>query len=158
MFCQQLALLSEKVASSSLYSLFVNTGGKINSNIPADLQMEHLVRVTKNHLKSMCSNVSEASIKKRSSSFHGMNEISQNYDLQSLVLKRSQKHKTPSSHEDELHIILDLRGIRPFQHRCGRHIEALNNMPPNPFTKFNLDELVLWIEKHKLHMYYELGQ
>ena len=142
-------LLSEKVASSSLYGLFVNTGGKINSNIPADLQMEHLVRVTKNHLKYMCSNVSEASMKKRSSSFHGMNEISQNYDLQSLVLRRSQKHKTPSSHQDELHIISDLRGIRPFQHRCGRHIEA--DMLRNPFTKLNLDELVLWMEKHKLH-------
>ncbi|XP_052809488.1 uncharacterized protein LOC128237953 [Mya arenaria] len=155
--CQQLAKLSEKVANSSLYGLFVNTGGKTNTHIPADLQMEHLVRVTKNHLKSMCSNVSEASMKNRSSSFHGMNEISDKYDTETHVCRRAQKHKTPSSYQDELHLITDLRSVRPFHHVCGRCIQSLKNMPKNPITKLDMDELVLWIEKHKLHMYYDVG-
>lgn len=75
--CQQFALLSEKAAHESIYGLFVNTGKSI---IPADLQMEYLVRLTKTHLRAMCSNVTEKSLKKRSSAFFGMNEISGHFD------------------------------------------------------------------------------
>ncbi|KAL4221560.1 hypothetical protein ACF0H5_019817 [Mactra antiquata] len=62
--CQQYALLSEMDANKSVYGLFVNTGNRINTHIPADLQMEYLVRLTKGHLKSMCSNISEQTMKK----------------------------------------------------------------------------------------------
>ncbi|KAL4233932.1 hypothetical protein ACF0H5_008604 [Mactra antiquata] len=62
--CQQYALLSEMDANKSMYGLFVNTGNRINTHIPADLQMEYLVRLTKGHLKSMCSNISEQTMKK----------------------------------------------------------------------------------------------
>lgn len=64
--CQQLALLSPKEPSEAAYGLFVNTGTTI---IPADLQMEHLVRLTKTHLRSMCSNVTDQSLVKRRSAF-----------------------------------------------------------------------------------------
>ncbi|WAR23371.1 hypothetical protein MAR_037040 [Mya arenaria] len=95
---------------------------------------------------------SKASMKKRSSSFHGMNEISHKYDTETHVCRRAQKHKTPSSYQDELHLITDLRSVRPFHHVCGRCIRSLKNMPKNPITKLDMDELVLWIEKHKLHI------
>lgn len=68
--CQQYALLSEKDANSAVYGLFVKNEKTI---IPDDLQMEHLVRVTKTHLRSMCSNVTDQSLINRSSPYFGMN-------------------------------------------------------------------------------------
>ena len=38
-FFYQLAILSQKTASGSLYGLFVNTKGLVDTHIPADLQM-----------------------------------------------------------------------------------------------------------------------
>ena len=61
----QLAILSEHDAHMMFYSLFVNTKGRIDSNIPCDLQMEYLVRVCKKHIKHMHSNKTEENIGKR---------------------------------------------------------------------------------------------
>lgn len=52
LLCQQFALLSDKQACESLFGLFVNTG-------TADLQIEYIVKLTKGHLKSVCSNKTE---------------------------------------------------------------------------------------------------
>ena len=156
--CQQYALLSERVAHSSLYGLFVNVGGEMNTHIPADLQMEYLVRLTKGHLKSMCSNVTEASMKKRRSAFFGMQEICDNFDNETQIVRRAQKHKTISSYEDEKHIVSDLRSLRPFQHNCGRRIDSLKKVPKNPVTKVEIEKIVKWIETHKVNLFYELGQ
>ncbi|CAC5384468.1 unnamed protein product [Mytilus coruscus] len=41
---QQTVLLSEKSATMTVYSMFVNTQGKIDSHIPADFQMEYIVK------------------------------------------------------------------------------------------------------------------
>jgi len=52
--CQQLVILSERRANGSFYGLFVNSKGKIDSNFLADLQMEHLVKLTKCHIEFAC--------------------------------------------------------------------------------------------------------
>jgi hypothetical protein len=44
---QQYSLLSQKDATESLYSMFVNTQGRSDTHIPADLQMEYLVKLIK---------------------------------------------------------------------------------------------------------------
>ena len=46
----QTCTLSETEAHEVFYGLFVNTRGKKDSHIPADLQVEHLVRTTKKHI------------------------------------------------------------------------------------------------------------
>ncbi|XP_053405511.1 uncharacterized protein LOC123528628 [Mercenaria mercenaria] len=149
---QQLALLSERAANEVCYGLFVNTGKSI---IPADMQMEHLVRLTKCHLRTMCSNVTDSSLAKRSSAFFGMDEISKNIDKETSSIKRSQKHKRLSSIEDEQKIIKELRVVRPFLNIPGRHTETLK-MTKNPITKLNMEALIKWIEQYKLKFYYEL--
>ena len=150
---QQLALLSEQAANEVIYGLFVNTGKTI---IPADMQMEHLVRLTKCHLRSMCSNVTDTSLAKRSSAFFGMDEISKNFDKETSSIKRSQKHKRLSSIEDEKKIIKELRVVRPFIRIPGRQTESLKKQPRNPITKLNMEDFIKWIEKYKLKFFYEL--
>ncbi|KAH3771970.1 hypothetical protein DPMN_173301 [Dreissena polymorpha] len=158
LLCQQFALLSESQAYSSLYGMFVNTGGKLDTNSPADLEMEHLVRLTKGHLKAMCSNKSESSVRKRSCAFYGMKKICDNFDEQTKVVHRAQRHKVLSSVEDEKAIIKDLRKVRPFQHVCGRQIASMKHCPKNPVKKINTEELHKWISQNQIKFYYEIGR
>lgn len=46
--------------------LFVKTAGKVDSNIPADLEMEHLVRRIKKPFKATGPNNLEGSVVKKS--------------------------------------------------------------------------------------------
>lgn len=151
--CQQLALLSEQAANEVFYGLFVNTGKTI---IPADLQMEQLVKLTKSHLRSMCSNVSDTSLIKRSSAFFGMNKISNLFHKEIFSIKRSQKHKRLSSVEDEKKIIQDLRLVRPFFNKPGRLTDSLKKKPVNPITKLDTGHLIKWVETNKVKFFFEL--
>lgn len=153
LLCHQYALLSERSAHETIYGLFVNTGRTI---IPADLQMEYLVRLTKGHLRSMCSNVTEKSLVKRSSSFFGMNEISEHFDNETNTIKRAQKHKRLSSFEDEKKIISCLRVTRPFLEISGRQVESIKKVPKNPVAKLDLEAFIKWIEYHKINLFYEV--
>ena len=117
--------------------------------------MEHLVRLTKGHLKSMCSNVTESSIVKRSSAFFGMEEISTNFDTETHVIHRAQRHKRPSSHEDELKIVRDLKQVKPFVHVPNRQIPSQSRAPRNPIMKLDIEKLNSWISYHKMLCYYE---
>ena len=158
LLCQQFALLSESQAYSSLYGLFVNTGGKPDTNSPADLEMEHLVRLTKGHLKAMCSNKSESSMRKRSSAFFGMQKICDNFDNETHIVHRAQRHKVVSAVDDEMAIIQDLRKIRPFNHVCGRKVASMKRCPKNPVKRISLEELQKWIVQNQTKFYYEIGR
>lgn len=151
--CQQFALLSERAASETVYGLFVNTGKTV---IPADLQMEHLVKLTKGHLRSMCSNVTDSSLVKRSSTFYGMNEISQVFDKETSVITRAQKHIRISSKEDEIRIICDLKPIKPFTKVPGREATFFKKHPKNPLTKLNVIDFINWIKHYQYKFFYEL--
>ena len=47
---QQTCTLSEKEAAGIVQGMFVNTSGKKDGHIPADLQMEYVVKTIKNTL------------------------------------------------------------------------------------------------------------
>lgn len=56
---QQHSSMDMKSAYETFYGLFVNSSGKSDSCIAIDLQMEHIVRLVKDHLKSIHSNKTE---------------------------------------------------------------------------------------------------
>ncbi|KAH3820870.1 hypothetical protein DPMN_122619 [Dreissena polymorpha] len=151
--CQQYALLSKKQSHAAVYVLFVNTGKTI---IPADLQMEHLVRITKTHIRAMCSNVTDQSLIKRSSAFFGINEISEAFEKESSVIKRAQKHKRISSVEDENKIISDLKNVKLFTNFPGRLTESLNKQTKNPISKLSMVDLHKWIQKYLTKFFFEV--
>lgn len=51
LLAMQQSLLDEKSAHETYYGLFVNIQGKFDSSFGCDLQMEHLVMLTKEHIK-----------------------------------------------------------------------------------------------------------
>ena len=123
--------------------------------IPADLQMEYIVRLTKGHLRSMCSNKTDESLIKRSSAFYGMDEISHiNLDKENCVVHHALKHRRPSSYEDEMKIIQDLRSVKPFSSNLRRVIPLKRTLTP-PIKKLNKDHILNWISFNKLIYYHE---
>ena len=46
----QLAILSDHDAHMIFYSMFVNKKGRIDTNLPCNLQMEYIVHVCKKHM------------------------------------------------------------------------------------------------------------
>ena len=51
MLFQQFSLLSDKQANQVLHACFVNTKSHPDTNVPADLQMEWVVKQNKSHIK-----------------------------------------------------------------------------------------------------------
>ena len=126
----QLAILSEREAHFMFYSMFVNTRGMIDSNIACDLQMEHIVRTCKKHIKHLQSNKCEDTIRKRTGALAAINEVIRNYDAETKPPKRSSKHSTRSKEDDENAMTQDLRELKPFEttiDRCHAHFADITD-------------------------------
>ena len=139
------------MASESFYGLFVNTKSKVDSNIPANLQMEYLVRQCKGHIKSMSSNATEQTIEKRSSAFVGLQRISEVYDESTITIIHAKKHKVPSSLDDEKLIVKDLRNVRPFHMVPGRGLENVQTVSKTPVLKLKMEEFDSWIRAYQIN-------
>ena len=153
----QKCTLDEQTAYQSFYGLFVNNKGKHDTSIPADLQMEHIVKMIKGHLKAVHSNKTENAMSKRTAAFAGMERISDAYDENTHVVTRSQKHKIVSSHADECLIIHDLESMRPFHLQRGRLLPSFPKPVQSPLVHLNSDKFKSWIRDHQYHLYQEIG-
>lgn len=153
----QTSLLDLKTAKETFYGLFVNQKGKVDTNIPADLHMEHFVKEIKEHLKSLHANKTESSVQSRSSAIAGMRQISVNYDDTTQVLYRAKRHSTPSSDEDELNIIHRLLRVRPFENDDGRSLECYTKPLASPLANINLVHLQEWIRSHQYEIISDFG-
>jgi hypothetical protein len=143
---QQLCVLSEKEAHETAYSMFVNTKGSHCSHIPADLQMEYLVKLIKKHIKHMFSNKTAANITKRTRSLACIQAISQNYDEDTEVKKRAKKHKKSSHFDDELVMVDDLRQCNPFQSQPGRCHRSFPRISSTILDYLDINHFHAWIQ------------
>lgn len=78
--CHQQSSYSLQTAHKAVYGLFVNTAGKVDSHIPADLEMEHLIRRIKKLFKATGPNNLEGSVVKKSRALAGQAQIAAQYD------------------------------------------------------------------------------
>lgn len=112
--CFRQASYSLQTSYQSIYCLFVNTQGRLDSSIPADLHMEHMVKNTKSMLKSLGSNKTPEVIVKRSNALAGMDAISHHNDTDTNVILRSHHHKLKNANNDEIKMIQDIMEVHPF--------------------------------------------
>ena len=155
----QFATLSEKKAHESFYGLFVNTHGKIDSHVPADLRMEFLVRQCKGLLRSMGSNKRKvASVRKRAKSLSGISTVCNAFEEETVRLVRAHRHVRPSSDKDRLAILEDLRQVRPFDMRLARAYNGFRLMKRSIRCQIQESKLQTWIHGHRATFATELGQ
>ena len=141
---QQTCLLSEKKATETLYSMFVNTKGKLDTHIPADLQMEYIVKLTKKHIKHMFSNKTSTNISQKTKALSCIDSVCKRYDVVSNVKVRCKKHSHANYHGDELLLIDDLRTVRPFEKIAGRSHKCFEKIKRN---------IELYLEPEKYHQW-----
>ena len=146
----QCHVLSAQEAHAMFYSMFVNTTGKIDGNIPADLQMEFVVGLYKKHIKHMISNKREINITKRVNALAGLHEVIKNYDTITISNVRSKKHSTASKVEDELSILKDLRLSQPFKVTSGRLLESFSNVESSLLSRLDSSKYIQWLLKRAL--------
>ena len=92
MLVQQYSLLPLQEACNVLQACFVNTKGKPDSHIPADQQMEWIVRNSKKHIKHMHSNKNSDYTESKSAALPGISQIADNFDQHAHVIVRAKKH------------------------------------------------------------------
>lgn len=153
----QMSILDEKTAYQTFYGLFVNTKGHMDTNIPADLHMEHHVKVIKGHIKSLHSNKTESALAARSAAIAGMTEIANNYDQSTSVIVRSQAHGKSSSTKDEMSLIERLLRVKPFVHIAGRQLRSYNRPVRSPLKNLDLIHFKGWIRDNQYSALHDKG-
>ncbi|XP_069101608.1 uncharacterized protein [Argopecten irradians] len=154
---QHLGLLSENESTKVVHSLFVNTNGAPHSHIPADLQMEYLVKDIKKHMKHMYSNKSASNIAMRTRGLSCLKSLSERYDSQSNVKERAKNHQKGSYFDDELVLVKDLQQVQPFQKQPGRYHNSFIKMPKTMLDYLNVDHFHEWISSRTHAVVTELG-
>ena len=151
MLFQQLSILSERRAHQVLHGSFVNTKGRPDTNVPADLQMEWLVKHNKRHIKHMFSNKSTSNIYTKSSALPGFYAISRNFDNDADVLIRSKRHNHKEVERDELQMMDDLRKVRPFEYQAGRSYlpRLFKRLKVSQTKNLTYKKLKKWFDTHK---------
>ena len=156
--CHQQSSYSLQTAHRAVYGLFVNTGGKIDSHIPADLQMEHIIRKVKKLYKATGPNNAEGAVIKKSRALAAMDQISEHYDLSSGVIVRANRHKKKSAQEDELKLINELKETKPFKGQQGRSFDKFPNITAPLHGSLKEEDYSAWINFHKKKLQFESGK
>jgi TusA-related sulfurtransferase len=123
--------MSEQEAEKEFYGHFVNTQGRPGCCIPADLQMEYIVKKIKKNIKHMQAGQSIHHIHTKTRAISGIESIANNFDAAANVVQRATKHSHRETAAEEVDMINDLLEVRPFQHQPGRNYEKFPNMEPS---------------------------
>ncbi len=156
----QLATLSEREAYETLYGLFINTHGQIDTHIPADLLMEHHVQTIKTTIKCLGSNkVNEMVIRKRTGAEPAFKEIFDNYCQTTATVTRTSTSKVPSNNEEFNILLRDIHTANPFGvFSEGRKFVKFPKIPLSVLNKCDMNSLNAWIKKNKSKYCTEIGQ
>ncbi len=149
---QQYSLLPLADAYQVLYDCFVNTRGKPDSHVPADQQMEWLVKVMKKHIKHMHSQNTQDHINTRSSALPGITEIADQLDLTAQVLVRCSRHNKIDPSDGREQMVKDFASVNPFTFSEDRKFknEKFSNMKKSNIAKLDYGKLERWFNHHKV--------
>lgn len=154
--CFHQSVYSLQTSYQSIHGLFVNTQGRGDSSIPADLHMEHMVK--KCMLKSLGSNKTSEIIVKRSKALAGMDVISHQYDKGTNVIVRSHRHRLKSSKDNEIKMLQDIIEVHPFNYKPGRYFEFFKGLTGPLLFSIADDKYKAWVEHHKSILDYDSGK
>ena len=148
---QQYSLLPLQVASQVLHDCFVNTKGKPDSHVPADQQMEWLVKLMKKHIKHMYSQKTENNISNKTSALPGIQEIVEQFDKTAQVLIRCSRHNEIDAKDARIQMVKDFSDARPFDYQEDRSFKNDKFKMTQKSSVLNLDhnKLKQWFEHHK---------
>ena len=114
---------SDRMRSQLLWSRCINTKGRVETNIPCDLHLEHLNRRLKTVLRSMGANISPDAIVRAVKALHAVHNVCLRFEEETCSSTRSAHsdiHRVPSFGEDFvslLTLLIDNNVFEPQQNR-----------------------------------------
>ncbi len=152
MLVQQYSLLPIRDAYQALHNCFVNTKGKVDTHVPADQQMEWIVKLMKKHIKHMYSNKTESNIAKRTSALPAIQEIAEQFDLTAQVVIRCSKHNKIDASNARAQMVKDFENVDPFTFTPDRSFknDKFKNTPKSNIQNLDYGKLEQWFNHHKI--------
>ena len=143
---QTQVLLSERLAHRLIWNRTVNNSGKVDSNLPNDLDLEHCNRIFKDEAHSYRGVFTEKVISRVSRSAAKTDSILKNYDTVSAVVRPSGKH-TPGDITCDIEILQQqFQDQRLFEFIPGRQHSGFPNFKADQLS-LNMNEFRDWLSR-----------
>ena len=138
-------LLSPRLAFSLTWNRFVNNQGKVDTNYPMDLSIEHDNKAFKNDIHSFRGEITDKSITRVSRSVEPTDAILASYDKATAVKAPSGKHLLKSTEDDIMLLVDHFQNADIYAQQPGRKHSAFPNMPHNLLNEIEPETLKEWI-------------
>lgn len=138
-------LLTPRMAHSLTWNRFVNHQGKIDTNFPMDLDVEHDNKAFKGDIRSFKGDITDKGIARVSHSTEPTNAMLEAYDKSTPVKKPSGKHTSISTKDDVMALVADLKEGDLCKIIPERKHIAFPKMKHDLLEDINTDDLRKWI-------------
>lgn len=140
-------LLSPRLAYSLTWNRFVNHQGKLDTNFPMDMDVEHDNKAFKSDIHSFKGEITDKSIARVSHSTEPTDAIISSYDKCTRVRKPSGKHTVMTTDDDIMTLVEHLQEGEVYRKIPGRYHNAFPSMKHDILTELDNDDLKKWISK-----------
>ena len=142
--CQAKILLSERLAHRLTWNRCVNHRGKVDTNHPNDLDLEHCNKIFKDEAHSFRGVFTEKTVSRVSRSAVCTQNVLLNFDRETNTRTGSGLHSECDLSQDVGLIVNQLTTHQVFDNIPGRSHQSFANVRANPF-KQNMEEVRDWI-------------
>ncbi|XP_070572406.1 uncharacterized protein [Ptychodera flava] len=147
LLAQVQCLLSPRLAHRLTWNRSVNWQGKIDTNHPMDLDIEHDNKVFKDDVTSYRGEITERTINRVSRSINTTEAILNHYDKVTKIRKASGKHTRQDTTDDVYTLVAQFTDARLFELTTGRHHSAFPRIQANPLSKLDMVAFKSWLSK-----------
>ena len=113
-------IFSERQREQLIWSRCVNTRGHQGTNIPCDLNMEHLVRRLKTAMRNLRANIKPSTVEKAGKCIGVVQHICQAFEQQTSKYLSSDHHSFPAFGNDFITVLKELEECSVFIPQCKR--------------------------------------
>lgn len=139
-------LLSEADAHSLVWNRFVNNQGSDNSNIPIDLDIEHLNKPLKTDVHTYRGDITDKTLHRISRSVEESEAIVKNFDKQSKTKKASGRNKAEKFQNDVHSLAELLHEKKVFEKKPGRQHKHIGQISADPLASLDVKVLHSWMK------------
>ena len=143
------SLFSPMLAHQAKWDRFVNSKGGQGNNIPTDLYNEHIVKLLKNVITTMGSNLTTQGLQRAARSVSSVFAVSKQYDKESGVPVISTAHSTASDAYDVSKVVAVVLKEELLEMNPSRHHSSHKNIRLNPIWNLDKKKTLAWIDKKK---------
>ena len=155
-------LLPPHIAEQVIWERFVNTKGRMDSNVEVDRYLEHRNKVVKLNCRDLLGKITEKSLDRASKSYEAIEEIVKLHDIETLVKRPSGKHKRKHADDDIKELAKQFCDKKILEVVPGRHHKAFPAFKRNILHDLDVLALKEWVQKtvtkfKKLNIYQKIN-